>query len=195
MNTTTEKIFGSRLRSKILGWLFTHPDEAFFVRQIAVILKEDATNLSREMSKLEGLGILTSKRSGNLKLFQAKRDCFFFEELKNLVLKTSGVAGQLRASLNRISGVEAALIYGSYARGEEKADSDVDLLIVGDVDMDRLDSGLAKLEKEIGREINHVLYSREELESKRKNNDGFLEAVLGGKKIMLIGAENGFKAS
>ena len=194
MSKTIEKIFGSRIRAKILGWLFTHPDESFFVRQMATILREDPTNVSREMARLEALGILRSKRNGNLKHFQSNQECPFFEELKGLVLKTSGVAGRIRSSLERLAGIEFAFIYGSYAKGEEKADSDVDLLIIGDVDMDRLDSNLGKLEKMLGREINYVLYSKEEFKSKRKAKDGFLMDVLSGKKIMVVGAENGLEA-
>src|SRR3972149_4749046 len=194
MSKTPEKIFGSRIRAKILGWLFPHPDESFFVRQIALILKEDPTNVSREMAKLEELGILRSKRNGNLKHFQTNQECPFFEELKNLVLKTSGVVGRIRASLQKLAGIEFAFIYGSYGKGEEKPDSDVDLLIIGDVDMDRLDSNLGKLEKMLGREINYVLYSMEEFKSKKDAKDGFLMDVLTGNKIMLIGAGHGFEA-
>ncbi len=194
MSKTIEKIFGSRIRAKILGWLFTHPDESFFVRQIALLLKEDPTNVSREMAKLEELGILRSKRNGNLKHFQTNQECPFFEELKSLVLKTSGVAGRIRTSLERMSGIEYAFIYGSYAKGEEKADSDVDLLIIGDVDLDHLDANLEKLEKMTGREINYVLYSMAEFKCKKKAKDGFLADVLSGKKIMVVGAENGLEA-
>jgi predicted nucleotidyltransferase len=193
MSKITEKIFGSRIRGKILAWLFTHPDESFFVRQIALILKEDPTNVSREMAKLEELGILKSKRNGNLKHFQANQNLPFFKELKGLVLKTTGVAGQIRASMGKFTGIEYAFIFGSYAKGEEKADSDVDLLIIGDVDIDRLDSNLGKLEKILGREINSVLYNMKEFKSKRKDKDGFLMDVLGGDKIMLTGTENGLE--
>ena len=194
MNKTTEKIFGSRIRAKILGWLFTHPNESFFVRQIALILREDPTNVSREMAKLEELGILRSRRDGHLKHFQTNQECPFFEELKGLVFKTSGVTGQIQTLLERLGGIECAFIYGSYAKGEEKADSDVDLLIIGDVDMDLLDFSLGNLEKTLGREINYVLYSRKEFKSKKKAKDGFLTDVLRGKKIIVVGAENGFEA-
>jgi predicted nucleotidyltransferase len=194
MSKIMEKIFGSRIRAKILGWLFSHPDESFFVRQMAAILIEDPTNVSREMAKLEELGILRSKRNGNLKHFQTNQECPFFEELKGLVLKTSGVAGQIRSSLENLKGIEFAFIYGSYAKGEEKPDSDVDLLIIGDVDLELLDASLEKSEKIIGREINYVLYSRKEFRDKKKGKVGFLTDVLGGKKITLHGAENGLKA-
>ena len=194
MTTTIEKIFGSRIRAKLLGWFFTHPEESFFVRQIASIVKEDPTNLSREMAKLEELGILESKRDGNLKRFQANPDCPFSQELKGLVLKTTGIGGQIKASLGKLAGIDYAFIYGSYARGDEKVDSDVDLLIVGDTDMDRLDSLLNNLEKKLGREINYVLYSRGEFKSKRKAKDGFLMDVLAEEKIILIGTGDGLKA-
>ena len=69
MKNVTERIFGSRIRAKLLGWFFTHEEEMFFVRRIASILEEDPTNLSREMAKLEEAGILKSKREGNLKHF------------------------------------------------------------------------------------------------------------------------------
>ena len=94
MSKITEKIFGSRIRAKILGWLFTHPDESFFVRQMATIVREDPTNVSREMASLEELGILKSKRNGNLKHFQTNQECSFFEELKGLILKTTNQKGK-----------------------------------------------------------------------------------------------------
>jgi len=190
MTSMIEKIFGSRIRAKILGWFFTHPEESFFVRQIATILQEDPTNLSREMSKLENLGILTSKKIGNTKHFQANPHCAFFRELKGLVLKTAGVAGQIKVALERLTGVQFAFIYGSYAKGEEKAHSDVDLMIIGDVDLNQLDPLASSLEKRLGREVNYLLFSQVEFQAKKRAKDGFLMDVLGEVKIMVIGNEN-----
>jgi predicted nucleotidyltransferase len=190
MISMIEKIFGSRIRAKILGWFFTHPEESFFVRQIATILQEDPTNLSREMSKLENLGILTSKKIGNTKHFQANPHCAFFRELKGLVLKTAGVAGQIKVALERLTGVQFAFIYGSYAKGEEKAHSDVDLMIIGDVDVNQLDPLASSLEKRLGREVNYLLFSQVEFQAKKRAKDGFLMDVLGEVKIMVIGNEN-----
>ena len=96
MKNVLEKIFGSRMRAKLLGWFFTHEEEVFFVRQIALILKEDPTNLSREMAKLEDLGIFISRREGNLKQFCVNRNCSFFKEMKGLVTKTVGIAGGIK---------------------------------------------------------------------------------------------------
>jgi DNA-binding transcriptional ArsR family regulator len=133
MNETIEKLFGSRIRAKILGWLFAHTDESYFVRQLSSILQEDPTNLSRELASLEKMGILISFREGNLKKFRVSRECSFFEEMKGFVLKTVGIAGQLKSALGHIKGLNFAFLYGSIAKGNEDALSDVDLLIIGEV--------------------------------------------------------------
>jgi predicted nucleotidyltransferase len=189
MKNVTERIFGSRIRAKLLGWFFTHEEEMFFVRRIASILEEDPTNLSREMAKLEEAGILKSKREGNLKHFYVNHECSFFEEMKGLVLKTVGIAGRIKEALQGVPGIEWAFIYGSYAAGKETATSDVDLMIVGKVEMGRLDVGLRVLEKELGREINYVLYSKNEFKAKRKKKDGFVTDVVSNEKMILIGKE------
>jgi len=189
MARAIEKIFGSGMRAKVLAWFYMHHDENFFVRQLATILKEDPTNLSRELSNLEKTGILSSTRQGNLKYFQVNKNCSFFNELKGFILKTVGVVGDMKSSLEKFPDIKYAFIYGSYAKGEEKADSDIDLIIIGDVDLDRLDLLISNLEKKFGRTINYVTYDYKEFLTKKKKKDGFIIDVLEDKKIMLLGDE------
>ncbi len=195
MKNVLDNIFGSRVRAKLLGWFFTHVDEKFFVRQLAPIIKEDPTNISREMAKLEGFGILTSVRQGNLKQFQVNKGCSFLNELRGLVLKTTGIAGQVKAKIEQIKGIKIALIYGSFAKGQETAESDVDLLLVGDVNQDILDTALQGLEKKLGRTINYVLYDWKEFKEKVSSRDGFITDVLKDEKIILLGNIDGYKTA
>lgn len=195
MARTIEKLFGSRIRGRLLGWLFTHAEEDFFVRQLGAIIKEDPTNLSRELAGLEQLGILTSTRRGNLKYFRVNYDCPFFDELKGLVLKTAGVVGQIKDAIQSLSGIKYAFIYGSFARSKEVIESDVDLLIIGKVDINSLDTALRDLEMRLGREINYVLYDAKEFKVKKKSKDGFLMDVLAGDKILLVGDPDGLEAA
>lgn len=188
-----EKIFGSRIRAKILGWFYTHADEVFFVRQLASILNEDSTNLSRELSSLEKATILSSARQGNLKLFRANPQCPFFAELKGLVLKTIGVFGEIKSALGTLPGIKHAFIFGSYARGEENAQSDIDLMIVGEADIEKIDERMAELEKKLGRSINYITFDSREFLQKRRKKDGFIMEVLKGKRIMLAGDERHLK--
>lgn len=189
MARVIEKIFGSGMRAKVLAWFYMHHDESFFVRQLATILKADPTNLSRELSNLEKAGILSSTRQGNLKYFQVNKNCSFFNELKGFILKTVGIIGDMKSSLKKFRDIKYAFIYGSYAKGEEKADSDIDLIIIGDVDLDTLDPLISNLERKFGRTINYVTYNYKEFLTKKKRKDGFIIDVLEDKKIMLLGDE------
>jgi hypothetical protein len=111
------KLFGSRLRGKLIGWMFTHTDERFYVRQLQSLLQEDATNLSRELSRLATLGLLTRTAEGKQKYYQANAESPVFSELHGLAIKTVGVADVLRSALEAISGrIRVAFIYTARSR-------------------------------------------------------------------------------
>ncbi|MCL5966986.1 MAG: nucleotidyltransferase domain-containing protein [Deltaproteobacteria bacterium] len=193
MPNELERIFGSRIRAKALGWLFTHPDESFYVRQLATTLREDSTNLSRELFRLEASGILTSDKKGPLKYYRANRACPYFREMKGFVQKTVGVVGEIKAAIDALPGIIYAFVYGSFAKGEETGQSDVDLMIIGGVDLGSVDEALSDVEKRLGRSINYVSFNEKEYRSKRKKKDGFLMDVLKGQKVMLVGDEDNLK--
>ena len=87
------KLFGSKLRARLLFWFLSHPDEVFYVRQIEKILQDDVGNISRELVQLESLDILNSARSGNQKHFYVNKECSFFFELKGLIEKVMETSG------------------------------------------------------------------------------------------------------
>lgn len=185
-----KKLLGSRLRARVLGWLFTHPDERFFVRQLQTLLGEDKTNLSRELARLAKMGVLTSCTEGRQKYYQANRNSPIFSELQMLVSKTIGVADMVRSGLAPLTDrIDCALIYGSLAAGQTRVDSDVDLLVVGVVTFAEVVSTLATVQEDLGREINPSVFPRSEFRERLAAGDHFLRSVLAGPKIMLIGDE------
>jgi predicted nucleotidyltransferase len=188
-----EKLFGSKLRAKVLGWFFTHLDERFFVRQLESLLKKDSTNLSRELARLEGLRILVSETEGRQKYFRVNKHSPFFEEMKGLILKTAGVVGVIKTALERIDGIKYALVYGSFAKDQEKTESDVDLIVIGKANLDEIEDVLSEAEQQLGRAINMIFYSVREFREKIKSKDSFIKTVLNNPKIMLIGEENEIK--
>ena len=186
-----DKLLGSRLRAKALAWLLTHPGERFFVRQLETILGEDSTNLSRELARLAGLGILTCESEGREKYYQADGKCPIFPELQGLAIKTMGVADVLKSALTDMADrIHVAFIYGSFAQGEPRADSDVDVMIVGDVRFTEVVSALAQAQQKLGREINPTVYPPEEFRQKAAGDHHFIKRVLRGPKILLIGDED-----
>lgn len=184
-----ERLLGSRLRAKLLGWVFSHPDERFFVRQLASLLDEDSTNLSRELARLADLGILSSSREGQQKYFRVNQQAPIFPELSGLVLKTSGVGDLVRASLQPLSpSIRVAFIFGSFAAGRADAASDIDLLVVGEVSLRELVNVLGPIQNRIGREVNPVVYPLQEFGEKLVDRHRFLVSVLEGPKLFLIGS-------
>jgi predicted nucleotidyltransferase/predicted transcriptional regulator with HTH domain len=184
-----ESLLGSRLRARLLGWLFSHPGERYFVRQLAVLLGEDSTNLSRELARLADLGIVTSSREGQLKYFQVNTEAPVFPELRGLVLKTSGLGDLIRESLRPLfDRIHLAFVFGSFAAGRANAASDVDLLVVGDVSLRELVELLSPIQNRLGREVNPVVYPVPEFREKLGQGHRFLTSVLEGPKLFLIGS-------
>lgn len=184
-----DQLLGSRLRARLLGWLFSHADERFFVRQLAAVLREDSTNLSRELARLEALGIVTGVREGQQKYFQADPACPIYSELRSLVAKTTGAGDLVRAALQPLApSIDVAFIFGSVAAGRETAASDIDVFVVGRVSLQDLMEVLSPIQSRLGREVNPTVYPAMEFREKIMRGHHFLSAVLEGPKIFLIGS-------
>jgi len=186
-----EYLFGSQLRAKLIGLLMTHADEKYFVRQLAELIHEDPTNVSRELTRLAKSGILISYQMGREKYYQANKSSSIFEELRSLAVKTSGLADVLRTALNPLSGqLRAAFIYGSFASGRDTAASDVDVMVIGDAPFKDVVQVLYKAQSSLNREVNPTVYPAREFSDKITKGHQFITDVVKGKKIFLIGDEH-----
>jgi len=189
-----ERLFGSKLRARLLGWLMTHPQERYFVRQLTAILQEDSTNVSRELARLARMGLLTCRQEGRQKYYQANRRCPVFEELRGLAVKTIGLGDVLRAALEPIAGrIRVAFLFGSFAKRQDTADSDVDLLAVGEVGSAEMAKALRPARARLSREINVTVYPPREFSAKAKAGHHFITQVLKGDRMYLVGSEDALK--
>jgi len=174
----------------VLGWLFTHPDERYFVRQLTTLLGEDSTNVSRELARLEKTGVLVLAKEGKQKYYQANRESPLFNELHGLIVKTVGVVDVLRSALApAMEQIKVAFVFGSIASGGERRTSDIDMMVVGRISFEDVVSLLSPAEEKLGREVNPVVYPITEFKQKVKEDHHFVKTVLEGKKIFLIGDE------
>jgi predicted nucleotidyltransferase len=183
-------LFG-KVRRSILSLLFGHIDEAFYLRQVVRATGFGLGPVQRELKQLTESGIIRRSVSGRQVYFQANADSPIFSEIKGLITKTVGIGDTLRAALAPIAGqIEVAFIYGSIARGEEVAESDVDLLVVGDASFADVVMNLQAAQKLIGREIIPAVFPADEFKAKVSAKQHFLTSVIKGPKIYLIGDEN-----
>jgi uncharacterized protein len=183
-------LFG-QTRGRVLALLYGMPDQTFFVRQIARQIGTSVGSVQRELETLSEVGLLNRTAIGRQVFYQANSNHLAFAEVRSLIAKTSGIFHQLRSALAPLAAqMNFALVYGSIARGDEDAGSDVDLMIVGNVTLDDVLALLGGAESAIGRPINPTIYSLKEFKTKIKNGNHFLTSVLHGKKMLLIGDED-----
>jgi predicted nucleotidyltransferase len=184
-----EVLFG-RTRQAVLGLFYGRPTEEFHLRQVARLTGSGLGAVQRELRALVRAGVLLREKRGMHVMYRVNRASPVFEEMRGLVLKTVGVAGRIRKALEPIADrVAWAGVFGSVARGEEGAASDVDLLVVSDeVTVRKLVGLLKDVEGQVGREINPVVYGREEFRRKRRDNHPFLSRVLAGEVVTVAGS-------
>jgi predicted nucleotidyltransferase len=186
------KIFKSKTRKELFRLYFTNPDHEYYLRELERLLDIPVSMIRKELNRLEEDGIFLSRRRGNSTYYFLNKSYPLFDELKSIVFKTIGVQGLLREVLTQTSGIEVAFIYGSFAKHEEGAESDIDLLVIGKPDDSGLLREVRKLEEVLKREINYSIFRKEEFSQKIKEKDSFIMDLLRNPKIFLIGGANDF---
>lgn len=195
MSTTMEDsslataLFGKSRRA-ILSLLYGHADEAFYLRQIARTAGVALGGVQREVKNLSDAGIIVRMERGRHVYYQANEHCPIFSELKSLMVKTSGVAGVLRAALAPFEDrIRIAFIFGSVARGDERRGSDVDVVVVGAITFAEVVSALGQTQNILNREVNPSVYPLSEFQQKLASGHHFLKSISKGPKAFLIGDE------
>lgn len=179
MSSLLASILFKEYRKRVLSLLLLRPDQAYHVREIARLTATVPGTLHKELSKLAEAGLLKKSVRGNQVTYQANRECLIFEELSSILRKTTGVADILVEALAPLYDlIEVAVVFGSVASGKATRDSDVDLLIVGDVGFTDTVKALYPAQELLGREINPKVYSVEEWRSARKENLVFIRDLL-----------------
>lgn len=177
-----KSLFSSSVRADVLSLLLNSPDEKFYVREVARLIRKNPSGVKRELDKLEEMGIVFSEKVANLKYFQADKDSSLFSELKGLIAKSLGLPGALK-SLLRANDIKIAFIYGPYAEGDETPT--VDLIVIGPSTPTLL-IGLQDIEKKFGKIINCTVIEESDYKVKKKKDAG-LKRILTGKRITLLG--------
>jgi len=184
-----EILFSSRVRAKILTAFFLSPGVEHNAWKLGQALHENYSAVWKELLRLESLGILAGERRGNAKAYRVNSACFIVPELRSLILKTEGVGNTIRQIFLKAGGIEKAFIYGSYVTGEADEQSDLDVMIIGTVDLNQFSLLIANLEKELNRPINYAIFSEKEWDERIARDDPFASNVENSPKIMLIGGE------
>ena len=180
----------SKTRRAVLALLFGQPGKAFYTREIVAAAAAGASQVQKELDQLTRAGLLIREPRANQVYFRVNPAAPVFAELSGLVAKTFGIADIVRAALAPLYDlIDAAFIYGSVARNEHHANSDIDLFLVGEILLSQLALPLSEAEKRLGRAVSTTIFDRKEFAGRLKKRDHFISKVLAGPKIFLIGDE------
>lgn len=186
-----KRLISSRVRVQLLAIFLLRPDEAYHIRALASEVEAQYNAVWKELRNLEEAGLLQSESTAGRKVYRLNPDFPILSELRQILLKTVSVGDLVRNALSGMSGIEAAFIFGSFAEGGIDFESDLDLMILGEVDVALISPVVEEIEKRLSREVNYILFTKEEWESRLAKGDPLASNIRRAPKVMLIGSQDG----
>jgi len=184
--TTTQK--------KVLGLLYVQPEKSFYTKEIIRLTGMGVATIKRELDRMLAAGILSLTKIGNQHHYQANPDCPIYHELLGIVKKTFGVTDVIKQALNPLAeNISWAFIFGSVASGKETSASDIDVLIIGNVEFSETIKALYSVQEKLRREINPKIVRKEEWIQMLNNKDAFVKELLSKPRMDVIGDDNEFR--
>ncbi len=187
------EILSSKVRAEVFRLLFGLNDTPLHVREIERRSGFAIGTIQTEMKKLYKLNLVTKNRDGNRLYYRANRQHPIFSDIHSLVVKTVGLIDVLEDALAGEKAIRSAFIFGSIAEGSEKAGSDIDLMVIGEIGLRSLSRLLQGLAEKFKREINPYVLSPKEFSRRKSKNEHFISQVLVSSKLFVIGDENDLK--
>lgn len=175
---------------RVLALLFGQPGRSFYANELIELTGSGSGAVQRELKRLSSSGLVTVRRIGNQKHYQANPDSPIYDELHGLVVKTVALVDPLKAALDPLADrIDLALVFGSVVKGTDTAKSDIDLLIVAEgLTLEEVYQTLLPVEETLDRKIGPTLYTPKEFEKKKSANNAFVRRLLAGEKVVLIGS-------
>ena len=180
------------VQQRVLGLLYGQPDRRFQSGELIRLAKSGTGAVHRQLARLAAAGLVTVTAVGNQRFYQANAASPIFTELRGLIAKTVGMVEPLRRALAPLAEqILAAFVYGSVAKGSDRADSDIDLIVISDsLRHEDLYEAIAPAERDLGRPINPTLLTRAEWRSKRAKPDSFMARIAGSAHLLVLGTDD-----
>ncbi len=186
----------TKTQQRVLGVLFGQPERSFYASELIRLAGTGSGAAQRELARLEESGLVTTRRVGHQKHYQANSTSPLFAELRAIIEKTVGLAEPLRNGLSSIApGIQAAFVYGSVAKGRDRSQSDIDLMVISDsLTYGEVFGALERVSKTLGRHVNPTLYTSAEFSKRVRAKNAFVTRVLEQPRVWVIGSEHDIAA-
>ncbi|MBU1931161.1 hypothetical protein KJ965_00490 [Patescibacteria group bacterium] len=179
----------SRVRTKLLITFLDQPQEIYYVRQLVRLNNEEINAVRRELGRMEEKGLVKKEPRGNRLYYQFRKDYPYYNELVGLVAKNVGLGANVLANRNKLGRVRFAMLSGRFMRRLPRQNNEVDLVIIGQVNMPQLAALVREEENRLKIEINYTVMSIQEFSFRKARRDPFILSILAGSRIMIVGDE------
>ncbi|MBI2620841.1 winged helix-turn-helix transcriptional regulator [candidate division WWE3 bacterium] len=187
-------LFVSEVRVRLFKVFLVNPSKPLHVRALVRQVGTEINAIRRELQRLVDAGVLRKRPSGNRVYYNVNTSSQYYPELLSLVAKEEGLGAEIIKRSKELGDIEYAVLARGFSRGREYNVLDVDLFIVGSVNLDVLNVVVSKTQEELKREINYSVMGEEEFLFRKRRNDAFINKVLSQSRTMLIGDEELFCA-
>lgn len=187
-------LFISEVRVNILKTMLPFPDKSFHVRAIVREVKTEINAVRRELARLNSIGLLRKRPSGNRIYYSVDTSSPYYPELLSLIAKEFGLGAEIIRSTKKLGNAKFAVLSRGFSRGRKTSVFDVDLFLVGNVELTVLDDIVKRYQDKIGKEINYSVMSSDDFDFRKRKNDQFVMKILSQSRTMLIGDEEEFSA-
>jgi predicted nucleotidyltransferase len=186
----------SKVQQRVLGLIFAHPDRSFYTSEIIRAVDSGTGAVARELLRLQRSGLVSVERIGNQKHYRANQDAPIFEELHGLILKTVALKDPLKTALEPWADkIETAFVYGSVAKGTDNAQSDIDLMVIGEsLNYSDLYTALQDVEDRVRRKINPMFLTMDEWRRRSSRDGSFAQKLGANPKLFILGSQRDLTA-
>jgi len=191
MNTLQDFMI-SKTRVKMMELFFLHPNEMYYVREITRATKEEINAVRRELERMSEYGLVRSEQRGNRLYYSLNSKYVYFQELQQMVVKSSGLGRKLRKLQRKLGTLSFVMFSAKFVQGKRPRQDEVDMLIIGDVVLPELQALVKEEEVVLQREVNYAVFSDEEFKFRKTRRDPFVMDILIGSRVMVIGSEDEF---
>ena len=189
-----KNLFSSEVRILLLNQFLLNENSEFYLRQLSNRFNLSPRQVSLELQNLQKIGLIKKRVSGNLHNFSVNKKHPIFYELKSIFLKTVGLKDVLiKYFADYKNRIDLAFVYGSMAKGDATAESDIDLMIIGEISARQLSGIMSKAGNELKREINYSVFSLDEFKTRLIQNDHFISTIIKEKKLFILGDVDDFE--
>ncbi len=190
--TSLQDLMISRVRVKLIELFFHHPEEMYYVREITRLTHEEINAVRRELDRMVGFALLKNEQRGNRVYYFLNPRYPFYQELRQMVAKTTGLGAKLRQLRRKLGTIEFVMFSSRFVAKQALRQGEVDMLVVGEVVLPELEALVKDQEKDLGREINYSVITSDEFTFRKQRRDPFIMDVLYSGRIMIVGSEEEF---